>query len=356
MQVFHCDCCQNIVYIENAVCLGCDSPLAFLPDLRVMSALLKQDDGTYLATASGDPPRRYRLCQNDVEHGICNWAVPVEDPQPLCVSCRLTSVIPDLDIAGNLSAWKRMEQVKRRLLYNLMQLNLPFASLQEDPVNGLSFAFLADAQQGSAPVLTGHLNGSVTINIAEADDEERERRRLNLREPYRTLLGHFRHEIGHYYWRPFIVDGGRLEAFRALFGDETLDYGSALASYYSQGAPSDWQSRHVSSYASSHPLEDWAETCAHYFHIFHTLDSASHCGLQLLPARQDEPHLDLGGQGQPVDWSDFDGLIQRWIPLTYLLNSLTRSLGQNDAYPFVLSATAIEKLRFVHNCLPGRAA
>ncbi len=353
MQIFHCDHCQNIVYIENDRCFACNSVLGFLPDVGTMSVLTKQGDGSFLAAAVAAGNRRYRLCQNDSSHGICNWAVPVTDDHALCISCRLTQAIPNLSLAGNLQCWGRLEQVKRRLLYNLMRLCLPIVSREEDPLGGLAFEFLDDPAPGEPVVRTGHLSGVVTIHIAEASDEERERRRLNLREPYRTLLGHFRHEAGHYYWDRLIRDGGRLQSFRELFGDDTTDYLTALHQHYQNGPPADWLSRHVTAYASAHPLEDWAETWAHYFHIFHTLDTASSCGVQLKPPRADDPHLDLAEQSPPLDWSNFDQLIDNWIPLTYLLNSLTRSLGQNDVYPFVLKPKAIEKLRYVHECIAG---
>jgi len=347
MLVFHCDQCQNLVYIENGRCYGCGSTLAFLPDRGIMSALAPLHDGVYAATATGSEPARYRRCQNDLQHGNCNWAVAEQDPNPHCASCRMTKLIPDLSIPGFADAWALLEQTKRRLLFNLMRMGLPLQDKLTNPADGLEFLFLADAGPGERPVLTGHLNGVITLNIAEANDEERERRRLNLREPYRTLLGHMRHESGHYYWDRLVRDSNQLPGFRALFGDERQDYAAALDRHYRDGPPADWVQSHVSSYASSHPLEDWAETWAHYLHIFHTLETAGQCGLILAPVRDDEPHVRSEAILQGLAGQDIHGLITPWLSITYLLNNLNRSLGQRDAYPFVLTAKAIEKLEFV---------
>jgi len=69
---------------------------------------------------------------------------------------------------------------------------------------------------GCTPVLTSHCNGLITLNIAEADDAERERRRVKFHEPYRTLLGHLRHEVAHYYWDRLIANSKWLSGFSRL--------------------------------------------------------------------------------------------------------------------------------------------
>ncbi len=218
----------------------------------------------------------------------------------------------------------------------------------------VKFEFLADSQQNMAPVLTGHADGVITLNIAEADDVERERRRHELGEPYRTLLGHFRHEVGHYYWNLYINGTDRLTDFRELFGDEQADYTQALAQHYQNGPAADWQSKHVSSYASAHPWEDWAETWAHYMHITDTLETAVACGLSLRPKRQDEPTLLVPPSKGNEFFKSFDLLIESWFPLTYVLNNLNRGLGLQDSYPFVLPPPVIEKLRFIHAAIRSR--
>ena len=94
--------------------------------------------------------------------------------------------------------------------------------------------------------MTGHENGIITIALAEADGFERERRRLEMGEPYCTLLGHFRHEVGHHFWDLLVRDGGQLQACRALFGDDSEDYQAALQRHYRDGPVPDWQQRYVS--------------------------------------------------------------------------------------------------------------
>jgi hypothetical protein len=345
MKIFHCDHCQHLVFFENVRCVKCEHALAYLPDLMDMGSLEPAGANRWRSLARGAKDKTYRLCENYSRVNVCNWTVPDKDPNPLCRSCRLTRVIPDLSKPEHKQAWYRLEIAKRRLVYSLLSQGLPVASKVEDPDHGLAFEFLSDL---GTKVLTGHDHGVITLNIAEADDAERERRRHDLHEPYRTLLGHFRHEIGHYYWDRLIANSDRLEGFRQNFGDERPDYGQALRDYYQKGAPADWQEHFISAYASAHPWEDWAETWAHYLHMTDTLETAISSGLSLQPRRSDEPaiksNLSWRG-GYPLS---FERLIENWFPLTYVLNNLNRSLGTQDPYPFVLSATAFDKLRFVH--------
>ena len=232
-------------------------------------------------------------------------------------------------------------------------LGCPVENKYDDPEHGLAYDFLASPDDPEAPpVLTGHADGVITLNIAEADDVERERRRHDLHEPYRTLLGHFRHEVGHYYWDRLIKDTPRIDLFRERFGDEREDYAQALQRHYQQGAPVDWQERFVSAYASSHPWEDWAETWAHYLHMTDTLETAAACGLSLRPGRTDEPTLKTPPPAPGSRrFASFDRVIESWFPLTYVLNNLNRGMGLPDGYPFVLSRPAVDKLRFVHETL-----
>ena len=209
--------------------------------------------------------------------------------------------------------------------------------------------------RAAPPVLTGHADGVITINIAEADDAERERRRTAMREPYRTLLGHMRHESGHYYWDR-LIDGhaGARRVPRALRRRARRLRARRSQTHYEQGAPADWQERFVSAYASAHPWEDWAETWAHYLHMVDTLETAAACGLSLKPRRRDEPALPEAPQPVSPQPAAFERLIDSWFPLTYVLNNLNRGLGLADAYPFVLSPPAIDKLRFVDEVVGGR--
>jgi hypothetical protein len=352
VKIFHCDHCDHLVFFENVQCVSCGHALAYLPDLGFIGSLEPVDGNLWRSPLPQAQGKTYRLCQNYERENVCNWAVPAHDPNPLCTSCRLTRVIPDLSQPGHKEKWYRLEVAKRRLIYSLMSLGLPLKNKIDDPDQGLAFEFLADT--GTHPhgsVLTGHNNGVITVNVAEADDLEREKRRLQMREPYRTLLGHFRHEIAHYYWDRLIKTSDRLDSFRQLFGDERRDYAAALKQHYEVGAPADWQNRFVSAYASAHPWEDWAETWAHYLHMTDTLETAAACGLSLRPPRPDEPSLETDPHaGRP---SSFEQMIDDWFPLTYVLNNLNRGLGLPDSYPFVLSTMAIDKLRFVHATVEG---
>ena len=354
MRTFHCDHCQQQLFFENFACLSCGARLAYLQDLETIGSLDDAGDGAWTSPLSAARGRTYRLCANYAQHDVCNWALPASDEDPLCRSCRLTRVIPDLSRPGNHEAWYKLEVAKRRLVYTVLELGLPLRSKTDDEEKGLAFEFLADPDDPSAPrPLTGHANGLITINLAEADDAERERRRLSMHEPYRTLLGHFRHEVGHYYWDLLIADGPRLDAFRATFGDERDDYAQALQRHYRQGAPADWPQRFVSAYASAHPWEDWAETWAHYVHMVDTLETATACGLALRPRRDDEPALETDPQrGLP---GTFEQMVEDWFPLTFVLNNLNRGLGLPDGYPFVLSDQQIAKLRFVHETIAAAA-
>lgn len=343
MKIFHCTNCESLVYFENTQCVNCSSVLAYLPETSEMSALTVAAEGGWTEAKSG---RSFRLCANYSNENVCNWALPAEEPEPYCLSCRLNRVIPDLSLPANREAWARVELAKRRLVYSLLSLGLPVVPKTADPENGVIFEFLTDDPVAGTAVLTGHDEGVIVLNVVEADDAEREKRRHDLGEPYRTLIGHFRHEIGHYYWDRLIKEGPRLQAFRDLFGDETFDYEEALKIHYAQGAPADWQTRFISSYATMHPWEDWAETWAHYLHMSDTLETAAACGLSLTPKRADEPALETAG-GHPT----FEAMIANWFPLTHVLNNLNRGLGLADGYPFILSAPAIEKLRFVHETI-----
>jgi hypothetical protein len=350
MKVFHCAFCGNLLFFENTTCVTCGHAVAFLPDVREVQSL-EPVGNAWVSTARTDPTVRYRLCHNYVANAVCNWAVLADEAQQYCPSCRLTELIPDISWRPAHEAWYRLEVAKRRLVYTLQSLALPIANRADDPAGGLAFQFKADPPPGSPspPVLTGHNAGVITINIAEADDAERERRRKAMGEPYRTLLGHLRHEIGHHYWNRLIRDTAELDGFRSRFGDERRDYGEALQQHYRQGAPADWPTRFVSAYASAHAWEDWAETWAHYLHMFDAVETAAACGVSLRPRRSDEPSLPKAPDTSRT--IDFDRLLESWLPLTYVLNNLSRGLGLPDAYPFVLSVPAIDKLRFVHDVI-----
>jgi len=291
----------------------------------------------------------------------CNWIVAAEaGPQVLCECCRLDRIIPDLSTDANQEAYRRISIAKRRLVSFLITLGLPIASrISEDPEQGLAFDFLRSPVDGPR-VLTGYEDGIVTLNIEEAEDAKRERIRSEMGESYRTLLGHLRHEVGHYYWHRLIFCTDRIDDFRRVFGDERQDYAAALQTHYREGPPLDWSKRFVTAYASVHPWEDWAETWAHYLHIMDTIDCSLSFGL--------DPDSSIDVEVRPFteealfDAQDPEGphflhFINSWTRLTAVLNELSRAMGFSDFYPFVLSRCAVAKLHFVqlvaHNVRPN---
>ena len=344
MKPFYCDVCGCVVYFESTECLHCGVALAYLPDYGRIVSVRSSETDIWQSEAGPE----YRLCLNYRQHHVCNWAVLADDSNLYCISCRLNRVIPDLSIVGNQTAWAKFEAAKRRLNYTLLNLELPVIGKNEDNLYGVSYEFKADVP--GAPVITGHAAGVITINLAEADDAERERRRLALGEPYRTILGHFRHEIAHYYWDRFFQDDESLCKFRSVFSDERFDYAGALRTYYQNGARKAWGDDFISPYASSHPWEDWAESWAHYLHMTDGLETAAGAGVLFGMLEPDKPAL------ATAESETFEQMLNAWLRLSYLLNNLNRSLGLPDAYPFVLSSAAIRKLRFVHECIVKHTA
>ncbi|CAO3430907.1 zinc-binding metallopeptidase family protein [Azospirillum endophyticum] len=355
MKLFECQNCHQPLYFENTLCERCGHRLGYLPDAGTLSAIDPTDhDGVWSALATTEP--LYKFCAN-AELDACNWMLPAGSPDTHCAACRHNHVIPDLSDTENLTRWRKLELAKHHLFYTLTNLKLPLQTRIENPEEGLAFDFLSDtvAPDGTVtPVLTGHANGLITINVAEADDAEREKRRTEMGEPYRTLLGHFRHESGHYIWDRLVRDDpALLERFRALFGDERQDYGEALKRHYANGAPPDWQANFVSTYATAHPWEDFAETWAHYLHIVDTLETARAFGLKIRPRITEGAELEAEVDFNPHKASRIEDLIDPWLPLTYAVNSLNRSMGQPDLYPFILSASVIEKLGFMNGMVRG---
>jgi hypothetical protein len=346
MKLFECQNCAQPLYFENTRCESCGLSLGYLPGRETVTALKSHGEVWH---ALADRRGAYRYCANAV-HNVCNWLVSADSREQFCATCRHNRVIPDLSEPGNLEHWRLIEIAKHRLFYTLLRLRLPVKIKPDDP-DGLAFDFLADITTPSLsapPVMTGHADGVITINLAEADDAERERRRRQMQEPYRTLLGHFRHEIAHYYWDRLVAGSAMLDEFREIFGDERTGYGEALQHYYASGVAADWAQHFVSAYATAHPWEDFAETWAHYFHMVDTLETAGSFGLAVVPKASK-------GLTARIDFdahrAEMTRLIDAWIPLTFAANSMNRSMGLPDLYPFVLSPPVIAKLSFVHACI-----
>lgn len=353
MKLFQCQCCGQVLHFENTACLRCGRAVGYVPQRDVMMAVEPEAAHWRRVPGPGETGEEaaWRFCHN-WELSACNWMVPVDLAAPpgteYCAACQHNRMVPDLSDPDHHARWQRIEAAKRRLIYNLRHLGLPLPVPGSGHAEPLVFDFLADDPGSVQRVMTGHAEGVVTISLTEADASEREQMRESMGEAYRTLLGHFRHEVGHYYWDILVRDGGAQAAFRAMFGDETADYAASLDRHYHQGPPAGWENSHVSSYATMHPWEDWAETWAHYLHMVDTLETAAALGMRIDPA-VDEGELSTSINFDPYDSRSIRHLIAAWMPLTVALNVLNRSMGQADGYPFALPAAVQDKLGFVHD-------
>jgi hypothetical protein len=347
MKLFKCQHCGQLLYFENTVCEKCSHRLGYLPEVATLSAL-ESEGNEWRALAD---KKLYRFCANS-QFDVCNWMIEVGAPDTYCTACRHNRTVPDTGIQSNVVAWRKIEAAKRRLFYTLMKLKLERYTGGDDRHERLAFDFLASPSHADGPkIMTGHQHGLITVALEEADDAEREKRRTMMGEPYRTLLGHLRHEVGHYFWDVLVRDGGQLEACRSIFGDESIDYGQALQAYYANGAPANWQENFVSAYATAHPWEDFAETWAHYLHIVDALEMARAFGMYVRPPIAKSPELAAEVDFDPYATRDASTLVETWIPLSNALNSLNRTMGQSDLYPFVLSQAVVKKLGAIHNLI-----
>jgi hypothetical protein len=325
MRSFACGHCGQLLFFENFVCLNCQTPQGFVPDRMELVALEAENTALH-------------RCLN-TEAANCNWMVGRVDS--LCRSCELTRTRPNTSDADGMREFALAEAAKRRAIFQLLDLRLPGVEPAE-----LHFDLLSSS---AGPVTTGHADGVITVDLAESDDARRELRRQELDEPYRTMLGHLRHELGHFF-QPRLVTGElQWERCRALFGDEREDYQQALERHYEQGGPPDWDQHFVSDYATMHPWEDWAETFAHYLHIRDTLQTAAEYGVTVDGPRAVKGDATLTADPRPIAGDQsFGELLENWLPLTYALNAVNRSMGRDDLYPFTLAGPVIEKLSFVH--------
>ena len=345
MKLFSCPACGMIVFFGNVRCERCAADLGYEPGGNAMLAL-RADGERWIASAGRRAGSAWRYCANHA-HDVCNWLVPADASDALCRACRHNVTIPDLSQPGNLALWRKLEIAKHQLLYALLRLGLPLSDRSERP-DGLGFEFLR-ASDPAREIQTGHASGLITIALVEADDAVREWRRNQLGEPYRTLLGHFRHEVGHWYWDQLIRDTAWRAPFTALFGDADQDYGEALKRHYAEGPRADWQAEWISAYAGAHPWEDFAETWAHYLHMVDTLETGRSFGIAISPRGDRDEVLTTSLEFDVYDPAMPIGeLSSAWVALSSALNSFNRSMGLADAYPFVLSPRVIEKLGFDH--------
>lgn len=350
MRTFNCSC-GNTLYFDNTQCLQCGKSLGFNVERLEVIPILQTEENWH---SDSNSDLKFRRCENHKNATLCNWLIPANENESFCMACRLNEVIPDLSKAENEQRWRKLENAKRRLIYTLLTLRLPIINYHQNKDHGLGFRFMEDIKGFDMyseeivtyqKIMTGHNAGTITINILEADDSEREKIRMLMKEAYRTILGHFRHEIGHYYWDQFIARTDQLDEFRTLFGDERIDYESALSTHYKNGAQNNWQETFISAYASSHPWEDWAESWAHYLHFMDVLETASHhhVGIQGDKIKYTQNNL-----RDWLEFHDFESIVGQLVKLMRTLNELNRSLGFPDPYPFEHSPTVINKLAFIH--------
>ncbi|MEJ7586729.1 MAG: putative zinc-binding metallopeptidase [Ferruginibacter sp.] len=348
MKLYTCTNCKNPLYFENSTCLNCNHPVGFDAGKFGLVTLNNNSNGYSPVNNNNE---LYRFCSN-ASLGTCNWLVPVTQTALFCNACGLNRIIPELSNNKNREKWLNIEIAKHRMVYSLLRLRLPVAAKKSiNDITGLAFDFMGDTSP-TQRVMTGHDNGVITLNIEEADEGELTRHKLDMGERYRTLLGHFRHEIGHYYWDILIKNSAHLEKFRKLFGNEEKYYDEALAIYYKNGIQANWNNAFISPYASAHPWEDWAESWAHYMHMMDTLETAYSFGIGI-HRREMETEVNT----DPYTITNFDEIVNMWFPLTFAVNSLNRSMGHADFYPFIVSPPVIEKLRFIHEvCVPGQVS
>lgn len=349
MKLFQCQHCSNPVFFENSACETCGHRLGFLEsrlDLVALSPAMTQ----WPITLENNSVFSY--CANH-QFQVCNWLVPVDNTSGgLCAACALNRTIPNLGAEHSRKNWEKLEVAKHRLVFQLRQLNLPVESRQRFEKTGLCFDFLSkeSVDPSEDMPMTGHANGVVTILLSEADNVLREQMKTQMSENYRTLIGHFRHEVGHYYWDRLVRSNeGRLHDFRTIFGDERESYTDALDRHYKNGPANNWRNRFISEYASSHPWEDWAETWAHYLHLMDTAETAYFYGMSVSPRLSNDSSLEMNAEFDPYREQDFKRVVDLCIPLFFALNSANRSMGISDVYPFVISPPVIDKMTFIHN-------
>lgn len=335
MSTPRCPNCSSFAFLDWQRCAHCGAELGYR--FPTLSFLVGHPEGVQ---ADGET---WRFCSN--RPWGCNWLVADGEESGRCFSCRLSRTLPD---RADTIAWEKLHDTgiaKRRLLVQLAELGLPITPYYERD-GGLGFDLLSS--YSGTRVMIGHANGIITLDLAETLDAHREALRVRLGEPYRTMLGHFRHEIGHYYQGVLQTTDAQWDACRALFGDERASYQDAISRHYREGAPANWAESFISEYATMHPWEDFAECFAHYLHITGTLATAAAAGVVLDSTRVTGivdhdivPLADYRGHG-------FERILEDWRWLSLMFNRVNRSMGQRDLYPFELTAPVVEKLAYVH--------
>lgn len=344
MKIFQCGNCKTSIYFENVECDNCGHLTGYRAEDRKMLTFDFAND-TLISDREGV---EYKFCKNK-EYSVCNWVLEKDSPEEFCSACQLNRTIPKLADADNFENWTHMEIAKHRLIYQLQKIGLSLPNKMDNDDIGLCFDFVSN--KSNPKLMTGHANGVVTILIREGNSVLREKARKQLKEPYRTLVGHLRHEVGHYFWDRLIRDNpDTLAEYRTIFGNESQDYGKALETYYKTETSKDWQKEFISQYATSHPWEDWAETWAHYLHIMDMVETGYFFKISV-NSIADNDDFKTSISFDPYTIENFDKIVENCVPLSFAVNSMNRAMGIPDIYPFVISPVIIEKLRFIHKLL-----
>jgi len=343
MKIFQCGYCHHPLFFESYSCGNCGHKSGYRDSDRQMLTFDADSD----RLISDREQLEYKFCKNH-QHDVCNWLIPVESSSNFCTACQLNRTIPNLSDEQNFPKWKNLEVAKHRLIYQLQKIGLPLPSKLKD-AKGLCFDFVS--RHANSQLMTGHANGVITILLREADSVLREQMRMQLLEPYRTLIGHLRHEVGHYFWDRLVSPNAEVLAeFRAIFGDERVLYGESLKAYYKNGAPADWQEYFISKYATAHAWEDWAETWAHYLHVMDMVETAHFFGVKVDPS-DTLKGMEANVSFDPYTESDFQTIVETCVPLSFAVNSINRAMGVPDVYPFVINQGVVEKMKFIHSLL-----
>ncbi|MGE0214146.1 zinc-binding metallopeptidase family protein [Mycolicibacterium sp.] len=348
MRAFACPACAAFTPFEADRCAACRTPVGLHLPTTSMVAL----DGDAVRV---DGQRWIRCTQAETLQ--CNWLVPDEHvdagQRGRCLADSLIRREPD---AADTVAREKLVPTTaalRRLVFQLLDIGLPVEPYFRR-TGGLAFDLLSSFSE-DRPVTIGHADGVITIDLVESLDAYRESLRVRLGEPYRTMLGHFRHEVGHYYQNVLVETGPgaqrHLTECRALFGDERAGYGEAIDRHYRFGAPADWQDTFISEYATMHPWEDFAECFAHYLHITDTLDTAREAGMVL---HADRVRFRAPRDVTPspcYDDASVHRLLDDWAWIALFFNRVNTAMGKPPLYPFTIPPPVADKLDFVHRVI-----
>jgi len=343
MKVFQCGNCDYPLFFENKECENC----GHLSGYRDLDRQMLTFNPLGSSLTSDREQLEYKYCKNE-EYDVCNWLVPKDSLQDFCRACQLNRTIPNLSDKKNFPKWKNLEIAKHRLIYQLQKVGLDLPSKMTN-AEGLCFDFIKKNKNPN--IMTGHSNGVITILLREADAVLREQAKQDMQERYRTLIGHLRHEVGHYFWEQLIYkEQDILQKFRNIFGNEETNYGDALKTYYKNGAQDNWRDSYISKYATSHPWEDWAETWAHYLHVMDMVETAHFFGLEV-NSKEISADMKIASSFDPYTVKDFETIISTCVPLSFAVNSINRAMGIPDVYPFVITPAVVNKMKFIHQLL-----